>query len=320
MPTLQNLSPQDTALTLHAALYGLAPANAQFNESVLKVASATGAGGVAAGMAAGLQALSSLQFANQVIGNLGIQEGVVNTASVVGLTQALAVVFENNPLEARGQITLNLSRILSGLTEDGTFGAAARAWQSFKQAAYDYSSNTASQLPTTAAELARSVVYQAKIQPGPAAAPGSSLPALGFSVVLDKPVFGEALSVRYSTVDGGASAGTASALDDYVPTRGTLTFLPGQTQAVVTVQLRTGLTAGNAADTLKLLVTSERFAEPYTATAELSAAESGTGDLVLGPAEWVEPGGFEPVGADADAVGLVGVWMSTTVHGLQALN
>jgi hypothetical protein len=66
------------------------------------------------------------------LGNMGLLPNA-------DLNTALTQVFALNST-ARGQVILNLASLLSGLTSDATYGAAANAWNAASAQAYAYSS------------------------------------------------------------------------------------------------------------------------------------------------------------------------------------
>ena len=123
-------------ITLNAALYGYAPSNTVFNTEV--ATAAQGINAYANGKVS--SSMSNADLSALVLGNMGLLPNA-------DLNTALTQVFALNST-ARGQVILNLASLLSGLTGDATYGAAANAWNAASAQAYAYSSaGTASAVP-----------------------------------------------------------------------------------------------------------------------------------------------------------------------------
>ena len=129
------------ALNLYQAFYGKAPANATFVNNVALAAN-SGVSALASAIGANFAATPAATLAKTVLTNVGI----VNAT----LEDALTQIFTGYPVDARGQIVLNLTNLLSGLEGDATFGAAATAWNTkiaFNNTYSSVASNTVDSTP-----------------------------------------------------------------------------------------------------------------------------------------------------------------------------
>lgn len=123
-------------ITLNAALKGYAPSNSVFNTEV-----ATAALGISAYANSMVpSSMSNADLSALVLGNMGLLPNA-------DLATALTQVFALNST-ARGQVILNVASLLSGVTSDPIYGAAANAWNAASAQAYAYSSaGTSSAVP-----------------------------------------------------------------------------------------------------------------------------------------------------------------------------
>jgi len=96
-------------------------------------------------------------LATRVLGNLGVTAATIGASSYATLASAVETAFAAYPT-ARGQVALNLARLLSGLESDATYGAAATSFNNNAATAFTYSSNTANTTSTTLAALNAPVV------------------------------------------------------------------------------------------------------------------------------------------------------------------
>jgi len=136
---------------LSLAMNGAVPGNAIFTSYTTEFGR-VGEGALAASFASQYAGLSNQALAAQVLSNLGITASTVAAASYTVLEAALATQYGLYPT-ARGQVTLNLARILSGLEKDGTFGVAAVGWNNITAAAFAYGSSATNTTPASIAAL-----------------------------------------------------------------------------------------------------------------------------------------------------------------------
>lgn len=100
----------------------------------LAYAAQNGAGAYAAEIGKGFATTAPAALAASVLKNVGIANATLETA----LTQ----IFTAYPVQARGQIVLNLVNLLGNLEGDATFGAAAANWNKTVASNNAYSSNS----------------------------------------------------------------------------------------------------------------------------------------------------------------------------------
>lgn len=102
--------------------------------------------------------VTNAALATQVLTNLGVTAATIGAASYAAIATAVETAFAAYPT-ARGQVALNLARLLSGLEGDATYGAAATAWNNGAAAAFTYSSNAANTSSTTVSALLAPVSF-----------------------------------------------------------------------------------------------------------------------------------------------------------------
>ena len=129
-------------IQVYQALYGMAPGYADYT-SYLAQASASNQV-FASALAGDFSAVSDKSLALLVLNNLGITATTVTqTGSYAALLSAVEQIFAAYGSAARGQIILNMTGLLAGLSSDATFGAAAATYSSLVQANTSYSASPA---------------------------------------------------------------------------------------------------------------------------------------------------------------------------------
>jgi uncharacterized repeat protein (TIGR02059 family) len=128
------------AVGLYQAFYGKASAHATYLSN-LALAAQEGISALAAAVGRNFAAAPATDLARLVLGNLGL--------SNPGLETALGQMFSAYPLDARGQIVLNLTNLLAGLEADATYGSAAKSYQLTAAANATYSSSPANTVDST---------------------------------------------------------------------------------------------------------------------------------------------------------------------------
>jgi hypothetical protein len=120
------------AVHMYQALYGQAPSYSLLNSySALATSDASA---FAKNLANNFAGISSATLAKRVLDNLGITATSVTALNAKGqseyplLLDALTQMFEAYGVDARGQIILNATNLLSGLESDATYGAAALSY------------------------------------------------------------------------------------------------------------------------------------------------------------------------------------------------
>jgi len=99
----------------------------------LAFAAQNGPAAYAAEIGKGFYAVPAATLADTVLKNVGIDNAV--------LEDALVQIFTAYPVQARGQIVLNLINLLGNLEADATYGAAATAWNKLVASNNAYSNN-----------------------------------------------------------------------------------------------------------------------------------------------------------------------------------
>lgn len=99
----------------------------------LAYAAQNGPAAYAAEIGKGFYAVPAATLADTVLKNVGIDNAV--------LEDALVQIFTAYPVQARGQIVLNLINLLGNLEADATYGAAATAWNKLVASNNAYSNN-----------------------------------------------------------------------------------------------------------------------------------------------------------------------------------
>lgn len=125
-PTAQAQLAADTqaaAVRVFMALNGRAPTGAE-----VAAASTLSTLGYAALLAHDFSSLSDSAFSSAVLTNMGVTSARVNATSLTVLRTALAQFFAAYGSSARGIIVNNLVSLLAALEADGTWGTAARAF------------------------------------------------------------------------------------------------------------------------------------------------------------------------------------------------
>ncbi|MFN5723538.1 MAG: hypothetical protein ACK47O_06945, partial [Betaproteobacteria bacterium] len=147
-----------THLTL--AFNGTVPSNAIYSSYTAEFAR-VGEFALANSFAASYANETNAALTTRVLTNLGVTAATIGASSYATLASAVETAFAAYPA-ARGQVALNLVRLLTGLEGDATYGTAAVAWNNNAATAFTYSSNTANTASTTIAALnapvARSLV------------------------------------------------------------------------------------------------------------------------------------------------------------------
>mgnify|MGYP001096862117 CR=1 FL=1 len=100
----------------------------------LAYAAQNGPAAYAAEIGKGFYTVPAATLADTVLKNVGIDNAV--------LEDALVQIFTAYPVQARGQIVLNLINLLTNLESDATFGAAATAWNQLVASNNAYSNNS----------------------------------------------------------------------------------------------------------------------------------------------------------------------------------
>jgi len=136
---------------LSLALNGTVPGNAIYSSYTAEF-TRVGEFALANSFAAAYSNDTNAALATRVLGNLGVTAATIGATSYTTLATAVESAFAANP-NARGQVALNLARLLTGLEADATYGAAATAFNNNAATAFTYSSNTANTTSTTVAAL-----------------------------------------------------------------------------------------------------------------------------------------------------------------------
>lgn len=123
-----------TVIALVDAFYDRAPAHARYDNH-LGYLQAHGESAYAEALAAGFAQVGNEALAAHVLHNMGLAAPTVPRASYDALEAALAQALAAYPT-SRGQVILNLTKILPQLEGDATFGAAAAAYNGQQYAAY----------------------------------------------------------------------------------------------------------------------------------------------------------------------------------------
>jgi len=136
---ISSTSSAATVSFMQQALFGGAAGNAVYSTGISEVASG-GASAYAISLGNNFSALDS-PLATTVLTNLGITSTSIASASYTLLQTALTQAFAAFPT-ARGQVVLNLCKILSGLESDATYGTAATAFNTAIVSNVSYSAST----------------------------------------------------------------------------------------------------------------------------------------------------------------------------------
>lgn len=130
-----------TVLQVLEAFFGVAPSNAVYTDNLAFLAS-NGDFVYSNAIANNFSGLSNGVLANRVLTNLGITTATVNPTAYSALLSALGEAYAAFPT-ARGQVTLNLTTILTTLEGNPTYGSAASVFNDVITASATYSSNPA---------------------------------------------------------------------------------------------------------------------------------------------------------------------------------
>ena len=128
-------------IQVYQALYGKAPG---YTDYTTYLAQASASNQVFANaLAANFASTSDKALALLVLNNLGITATTVTqTGAYAALLSAVEEIFAAYGSSARGQIVLNMTTLLAGLSSDVTFGAAATTYSSQVQANTSYSATS----------------------------------------------------------------------------------------------------------------------------------------------------------------------------------
>ncbi|MBU3740446.1 MAG: hypothetical protein FGM55_16025, partial [Rhodoferax sp.] len=147
-----------TVVFMQQALFGVAASNAVYSAALAEVNSA-GASAYALSLGNNFASTTDAALASSVLTNLGVTATTIPAASYTVLLDALTQAFAANPT-ARGQVVLNVSKILATLESDATFGAAATAFNNATVSNLTYSTNTANTSNQTVNPATQSTVGQ----------------------------------------------------------------------------------------------------------------------------------------------------------------
>jgi len=100
-----------------------------------------------------LASMTTAALAAQVLTNLGVTAATIGQASYDALLPAFITQLDLYGAASRGQVILNVTRLLAPLTADATYGNAAKAWVATGDKAQAYSVNAANTGPATIAAL-----------------------------------------------------------------------------------------------------------------------------------------------------------------------
>ncbi|NDH51369.1 MAG: hypothetical protein EBY24_05165 [Betaproteobacteria bacterium] len=138
---VSSTSAAGVVIQVYQALYGKAPGYADYS-SYLTQASASNQV-FANALVANFASTSDKALALLVLNNLGITATTVTqTGSYAALLGAVEQIFAAYGSAARGQIILNMTTLLAGLSSDVTFGVAATTYSSQVQANASYSATS----------------------------------------------------------------------------------------------------------------------------------------------------------------------------------
>ena len=138
---VSSTSTAGVVIQVYQALYGKAPGYADYS-SYLTQASASNQV-FANALVANFASTSDKALALLVLNNLGITATTVTqTGSYAALLGAVEQIFAAYGSAARGQILLNMTTLLAGLSSDVTFGVAATTYSSQVQANASYSATS----------------------------------------------------------------------------------------------------------------------------------------------------------------------------------
>jgi hypothetical protein len=119
-------SAAEVTTNLSLAFNGTVPSNPIYTSYTAEF-TRVGEFAMANSFAAAFSNTSNAALATQVLTNLGVTATSIGSSSYATLASAVETAFAAYPT-ARGQVALNLARLLSGLEADVTYGAAATAW------------------------------------------------------------------------------------------------------------------------------------------------------------------------------------------------
>ena len=141
-PRAMSATSADTVvIQVYQALYGKAPGNAEYTTYVAQANSSSQ--GFANTLVANFASMSDKALALMVLNNLGVTATTVTQTGIYQtLLSAVEQLFAAYGLSARGQMILNMTSLLAGLSSDSIYGVAATTYSSQVQANYSYSANS----------------------------------------------------------------------------------------------------------------------------------------------------------------------------------
>lgn len=137
-----------TATQLYLAFNGVAPSNPIYKNWV-DVIDTSGESALALQLGQATANISSATLAASVLANLGVSAATTNAEAFAALSAAVVQLFDAYPVTSRGQIVLNMTKLLTGLEGNATYGTAAANFNNTTLSAYTYASNTANTTPGT---------------------------------------------------------------------------------------------------------------------------------------------------------------------------
>lgn len=137
-----------TATQLYLAFNGVAPSNPIYNNWV-NVIDTSGESALALQIGQATANITSATLAASVLANLGVSAATTNAEAFAALSTAVVQLFDAYPATSRGQIVLNMTKLLTGLEGNATYGTAAANFNSTTLSAYTYASSTANTTPGT---------------------------------------------------------------------------------------------------------------------------------------------------------------------------
>ncbi|NDH51975.1 MAG: hypothetical protein EBY24_08290 [Betaproteobacteria bacterium] len=202
---VSSTSTAGVVIQVYQALYGKAPGYTDYS-SYLAQASANNREFVNALMA-NFAATSDKALALLVLNNLGITAATVTqSGSYAALLSAVEQIFAAYGSAARGQILLNMTTLLAGLSSDVTFGAAATTYSTQVQANYSYSATSTNTSSSVVALTAATVPGAPTIG---AATAGDAQASVAFSA--PSSTGGASISAYTVSCVSGSSTKTGSA-------------------------------------------------------------------------------------------------------------
>ncbi len=138
---VSSTSAAGVVIQVYQALYGKAPGYTDYSTYLAQASSSNQV--FANALVANFASTSDKALALLVLNNLGITATTVTqSGSYAALLSAVEQIFAAYGSAARGQILLNMTTLLAGLSSDVTFGVAATTYSSQVQANYSYSATS----------------------------------------------------------------------------------------------------------------------------------------------------------------------------------